>query len=416
MQGIEDLHPTYQEFMRERYLTASPNHQKQMISLLRRMPPPEKLSKKWVLEFLGRPSARGQKLSNDSIVQYLAKIQQVAKWLERMDILEGIGRPRKRRLSRDDILEMSEVRHLLQNAPDSRGRALIHLLAETGLRIDEALSIQIENIVADGSKQRIIDALGERERIMGRMWKIQISRSKTIKRTVYVYDSTPSVLAWLIDHPVKKGPLFVGKRKRVNGLLVYEELTYSGAYDLITRTYINAGYQDEHEIKRLRLGIKLHPESKELEKRLTFEFAKPPIPKRRIHVFRHAAGTQMVKDRMHPEMMNRAMGWTPGSSAPSVYIHLVTEDLEEEMRRRYGLSEESPRRDPGIESSTCPVCGNMNPPTTGICINCPPRPTPVDEELKRLQEEVEELKTRRSEDLGRYAKELIKRMKEEGVL
>ena len=214
MRGIESLHPRYQQLMRERYLRASGNWQKQMTSFLRRIPPPDELTREWFLEFLDRPSARGGQLSNDSVAQYLARMKILANWLERPEIVEGIKKPKTRNLTRADILEMNEVRHLLQNAPDSRARALIHLLAETGLRIDEALSIQIEDIVADGTKQRIIDGLGNKDQIMGRMWKLQIDRSKTFARAVFAYESTPSLLAWIVDHPVKKGHLFIAKRRR----------------------------------------------------------------------------------------------------------------------------------------------------------------------------------------------------------
>lgn len=413
MKDIESLDSKYQELMNERYLRASVNHRKQMFSLLKQLPGPERLTKNWILKFLTRPSERtGKQLSADSVAQYLSRIQVVAKWIGRPEIVEGIKKPRTRKLSRADILDMSEIRRLIQSAPDSMTRALIHLIGETGLRIDEALSIHVEDIIADGSRQPIVDALGDKAQIMGRMWKIEIKRSKTFVRSVYAYDSTPSLHAWLMDHPVKKGPLFVStKRIRVDGVLQWKEISYSQAYEKITRAYVHAGYQDESEIKRLKLGIAKGETS--LEKYLTRELAKPAVPKRRVHVFRHAAGTQMAKDRVHPKMMNRAMGWTPGSHAADIYIHLIDEDVEEEMRRRYGLSDSETHFEPGIHSWICPICGNMNPPTTGICISCPPRPQPMEEELERMRGEIEKLKIQRSEDLGKLALELIEKMKRE---
>jgi integrase len=413
MRGIENLHPRYQQLMRERYLRASRNWQKQMISFLRRIPPPEELTREWFLEFLDRPSARGGQLSNDSVAQYLARMKILANWLERPEIVEGIKKPRARKLTRADILEMNEVRHLLQSAPDSRTRALIHLLAETGLRIDEALSIQIEEIVADGTRQRIIDGLGNKDQIMGRMWKIQIDRSKTFARAVFAYESTPSLLAWIVDHPVKKGHLFIAKRRREKGVLVYPQLSYQGAYELLTRAYVNAGYQDERELRHLQKGLEIHPGSKSIEERIMAEMAKPMIPKRRIHILRHSAGTQMAKDRVHPSMMNRAMGWSPGSHAPNIYIHLIDEDVEEEMRRRYGLTEATEKREIGINSWHCPICGSMNPPTTGICLNCPPKPQPADERINEMQERLERLemqRVERNEEVSKMLQDFLKEL------
>ena len=413
MKGLEDIHPTYQKFMRERYLKAAKSSQKQFISLLRCLPAPGDLTKESVIEFISRPSQRdGRPLANDTIRFYLSQIEILAEWLERPEIIEGITKPKKRTLTREDILEMHEVRHLLQNTPDSRTRALLHLLSETGLRIDEALSIHIEDIQADGTRQKIVDGLAHKEQIMGRMWKLPIRRSKTFVRSVYAYHSTPSILAWLMDHPTKTGSLFVGRRRRVNGKLHYPELTYTGAFHLVTTAYINAGYQDEYEMKRIRKGLKIYPGDKELTKRLDDELTKEPIPHRRIHILRHAAGTQMTKERVQPKLMNRAMGWSPKSDASSVYIHLIDEDVEEEMRRRYGLSEGPEKKEPGIHSWHCPICGNLNPPTTGFCLNCPSRPEPMEDELQRMRDEIETLKTQRSEDLGKLALELIQKIKE----
>lgn len=122
--------------MRERYLGASKTHQKQMMSLLRRMPPPDELTRSWILELLERDSARGGKLSNDSVRQYLTKLKVVVEWLGRPELVDGITKPKARTLSREDILEPDEVRQLIQAAPNSRTRALIHLLGESGVRIN----------------------------------------------------------------------------------------------------------------------------------------------------------------------------------------------------------------------------------------------------------------------------------------
>ena len=82
------------------------------------------------------------------------------------------------------------------------------------------------------------------------------------------------------------------------------------------------------------------------------------------------------------------------------------------MRRRYGLSEGPEKKEPGIHSWHCPICGNLNPPTTGFCLNCPARPEPMEDELQRMRDEIETLKTQRSEDLGKLALELIQKIKE----
>jgi integrase len=280
-------------------------------------------------------------------------------------------------------------------------------MAETGVRIDEALSIRIEDITCDNT--RMVDALNVRVTVSGRVWKLWISRSKTATRHVWAYHSTTSLYAWLLDHPVKSGALFVGRRH----LGQFMPLTYSGAYQMITAAYVAAGYQDERVVKSLKITAAKNTQDPELEKLLAAELAKPPIPGRRIHVFRHSAATQMVRERVNPKIMCRALGWTQGSNAPDVYIHLTEEDVETEMLRRFGLDGQEEKKVPGIESWRCPICGTMNPPTSGICMNCPPKP--VNDQVQALQERIDELESaqlKRNKELAEMMRDLIRDMKE----
>jgi len=407
MMGIEDLHPVYRRFLQEKYARASANYQKQLVSLLRRMPQPDELTRDWILGFLSRSSNRGRPLSNDSFIQYLARIELVARWLHRPELVAGINKPHEKRLTSEDIPDMAEIRQLMQHARDSQARCLIHLMAETGVRIDEALSIQIENITCENTK--VIDALGQKATISGRIWKLWIGRSKTATRHVWAYHSTPSLLAWLLDHPLKTGPLFIGGREYGQ----WRALTYSGAYSLITAAYIAAGYRDERVIKSLKAALTRDPRDQEFERLLAGELTKPPIPARRIHVFRHAAATQMVREQVHPRIMCKALGWTEGSAAPNIYIHLTEQDVEDEMLRRFGLNKTEEKKIPGIESWRCPVCGTMNPPTSGICMNCPPKP--MDEQVRALQERIDELEAsqlERNREIAEMVRGLIVEMKE----
>ena len=203
--------------------------------------------------------------------------------------------------------------------------------------------------------------------------------------------------------------MFVGGREFGQ----WRPLSYSGAYGMITAAYVAAGYQDDRVVKSLKDAQDRNPTDQELEKRLALELAKPGIPHRRIHVFRHAAATQMVRERVNPKIMCKALGWTQGSNAPDIYIHLTEEDVENEMLRRFGLDGEEEKKVPGIKSWRCPVCGNMNAPSSGICIYCPPKP--VDEQVRALQERIDELEIsqrERNKEIAEMVRGLIVEMKE----
>jgi integrase len=436
---VDELHEVYRQFWIEKMTRKSWNYKKQMISLLVRLPPPEELTREWILNWLNTPSPyTGKPLSNDSVYQYLTRIDVLAGWMKREDLF-GIEKPKKRELTREEIIEAEEIRRLIKHAPNSRARALIHILAETGARIDEVLSIKIENMVVDGSGARVVDGLNDAGSVLGRMWKITVSRSKTQIRALYVYHSTPSILAWLMDHPVKRGPLFISeKRARIGGALQYVEINYGTAYKDVTQAYVNTGYRDDNELRRLNKMEKYLQELKKgkvpktrtreertilnmlqeqaltidrIQELINQQLARPPIVPRRIHTFRHFKGTELEADNVSKKKKNRIMGWSEKSNAGDRYSHLVDEDIEREMRIRFGLVEDISRTSEEIESWRCPVCGHMNSPSTAICINCPPKPDPLEDRLSDLQAQIEQLQRQAVEDTP----EIIEKKIEEKV-
>jgi len=407
MVGIEKVHPTYRIFLQEKFSKAGASHQKQVLSLLRRLPAPDEITHEWVLDFLTKTSSRGRPLSNDSFINYLTRIRLLARWMGRMDLVEGIDRPHKRKSIADDVLSMTQIRQLIQHTRNSQTRALIHLMAESGVRIDEALSIRIEDITCDNVK--IVNALKQNGLVSGRVWKLWISRGKTMARHIWAYHSTPSLLAWLLDHPLKTGSLFVGGREFGQ----WQPLTYSGAYGMITAAYVAGGYRDDRLAKSLRITLTRNPMDHELEKLLALELAKPSIPPRRIAVFRRAAAAEMVRERVNPNVICKMLGYTNGSSLQSVYLHFTEEDVKREILHRFGLDEQVEKTAPALESWQCPVCAKMNPPTSSICIHCPPKP--VDEQVRTLQGQVDQLEVSRLErnlEIAEIVRGLIVGMKE----
>jgi integrase/recombinase XerD len=84
--------------------------------------------------------------------------------LIRVDVAQHIDLPRQPRLL-PETLTIDEVDRLLEAAPDLRGRALLELLYAAGLRISEALGLDVEQLSVDGAFVRVIGK-GDRERLV----------------------------------------------------------------------------------------------------------------------------------------------------------------------------------------------------------------------------------------------------------
>jgi integrase/recombinase XerD len=80
------------------------------------------------------------------------------------DVAQHIDLPRQPRLL-PETLGVAEVERLLEAAPDLRSRALLELLYAAGLRISEALGLDLEDVSLDGGFVRVIGK-GDRERLV----------------------------------------------------------------------------------------------------------------------------------------------------------------------------------------------------------------------------------------------------------
>ncbi|HEU4919598.1 MAG TPA: site-specific tyrosine recombinase XerD [Candidatus Limnocylindrales bacterium] len=80
------------------------------------------------------------------------------------DVAQHIDLPRQPRLL-PETLGVGEVERLLEAAPDLRSRALLELLYAAGLRISEALGLDLEDVSLDGGFVRVIGK-GDRERLV----------------------------------------------------------------------------------------------------------------------------------------------------------------------------------------------------------------------------------------------------------
>lgn len=199
----------------------------------------------------------------------------------------------------EELVTAPDIVNMLDACLNSRDRALISLLYESGARRGEILHLSIRDVTVEQDGYRI--------RLDG----------KTGQRRILVIDSAPYLHQWLSVHPCRNdpgAPVFctLEDGKRCIAVSTLELILKSAAR---------------------RAGIK--------DKRLN------------PHAFRHAQATE--KSRYFTDSQLRAyMGWSKDSGMPSVYDHLTGESLDDDIRKHHGMLPRSP--DPITKAIECPRC------------------------------------------------------------
>ena len=226
------------------------------------------------------------------------------------------SRKRKFVVDTSQFLTDSEFERLLSELKHPRDKALVMLLRETGLRIGEALALDVRDV-----------------EITERYGRLHVRYSKTAERYVEFVKSIPYIRTWLSVHPDPRpdNPLFVkikGKPTR---------LEYQAFWKLL-----------KEALKRAKINKRVHP-----------------------HLFRHQVATELLSTERLPEEAVRVyLGWTHGSRMVSRYSHVTSERANElVMRARYGIKTREKKEEPkGYKE--CPRCGRMIPIDAKYCSYC----------------------------------------------
>jgi len=214
------------------------------------------------------------------------------------------------------FLSNEEFEKLLSVLTHPRDIALITLIRETGMRIGEALSLNVGDIEFE------------------EYGKVHIRHSKSAERYVEFVWAVNPLKAWLTVHPDPKpdNPLFVKlKRGKI------ERLTYDACRKMLERALKKAG----------------------LKKKVTF------------HIFRHQVATELLTtEGLTEEAIRRYLGWKPGSKMISRYSHVTSEKANElVLKTRYGIKTRKEREEPkGYRE--CPRCARMIEVKWKACPHC----------------------------------------------
>ena len=272
-------------------------------------------------EMRERPGRGKRKISVRSVNNYKDELKSFMKFLGKNDVAAEIKKDRMTELNRftaEDMLDAEDVAKLLRAAPTARDRAIIAVLAETGMRPSELFNLQIKDVNLTSQVNRIT--------IFG----------KKRKRVRPIVACIPYITEWLNKHPAASNPdaaLFV-KGILEKGEKEYQPLPYHGVLQMIRRTFMKAGIK------------------------------KPAI----LKLFRHSANT-FLYGNFSEEVVRQLQGHVPGSQMARHYSHLNSQRVSDTYLSIYGIKPQEEAK-PLLSPRKCQVCGFDNTSEKLMCDTC----------------------------------------------
>ena len=246
----------------------------------------------------------------------------------------------RNKLAREDLLTSGEKSRLLHACGENlRDRAILSVKFEAGDRAGELLTAQIKHVKSD-DYGAIIHVDG-----------------KTGARPIRLIESAPALFSWINAHPFgenPESPICMDLGSKRYGLA----MKYAAANRMLKR--------------RLKKA--------EIEKRINFT------------LIRHTAITGTANYLTESQLKKR-YGWTPGSSMPETYVHLVDADVEDAILNHHGIKKKDKNLDQIRTPKICTICKNPNAWDSKICGGCGrPLSLEVAEEMeKKSQNKLEKM-------------------------
>lgn len=219
---------------------------------------------------------------------------------------------RKRKLP-EDLLTLEDIEKMIDAANQTRDKALIATLYETGARIGEIMQMRFKDVAFDENGGTLV-----------------LQNSKTTPRRIRIVWAVAHLRQWTLAHPTKQGndPLWA-RLDKTQG-----QLDYSGAWAIIHRI-----------VKRSGIEKRVHP-----------------------HIFRHSRATHLAQHLTEQELKTY-LGWTPDSGMAGIYVHLTGKDIDPSILRMYGI-DQGPAPSDILKPRKCPRCGEFQDAKAAYCMRC----------------------------------------------
>lgn len=292
--------------------------------------------------------------SQNSLRTYKATLRQFFLWfyLDHLEVEEGdiprfvdsklkvSGTTAKNKVKKEDIPTEEEVQTLMKHAANHRDRALIALLADKGMRIKEALELEMQDVNFDQAGIYLMVPEAKKDYESYRKNRLTWSR--------------PALKDWIEHHPrgdEDNPPLFVKMQTRVDEE-PFRAMTYDAARQMLNKLMKRADLP-EHRQDRLSL-----------------------------HKFRHYSTTvDRQKQHMRDSFIVKDKGWDDPSMLEK-YDHLTDQEvdiahikqmvedgqLDKSVLEDFGNGEEDDLKE--IELIRCPNCSHPNSPERDFCDQC----------------------------------------------
>lgn len=221
------------------------------------------------------------------------------------------------KVTESDILNESEVLHMIETATSSRDKALIALGYDSGIRIGELVNMKKKdiNLTTDPAHINVP------------------KEGKTGMRPVPIFFSVPYLAAYLNDMKALEPEDYI-----------WRALAQSHVKGAVSEFGVN---------KMLK------------------EMAAAAGIKKRIywHLFRHSRATYYA-NRMTEAQMRQFFGWSKQSATPSIYTHLVGRDIDDAAKRANGIKVRDDFEKPLLAAKECPKCRMQNGKDASFCTRC----------------------------------------------
>ncbi|MBL7015221.1 MAG: site-specific integrase [Nitrosopumilus sp.] len=222
----------------------------------------------------------------------------------------------KNKLIREELLTDDDISKIIKATINPRDRALLAVQAESGARPGEMMSLRIKHVK--------VDQYGAKIAVDG----------KTGARSVRIVKSVPELMNWIDIHPFKnngESPLWVVLRQGSN---YGEALDWSSAHAILADSVKKSGIT-----KRVFLNL-----------------------------FRHSSATKSAQFMTESQLRMR-QGWTPTSTMPATYVHMIGSDADNAYLEHMGIKTEKKN----YETQTpqiCTICKTPNSVESDICHRC----------------------------------------------
>lgn len=220
---------------------------------------------------------------------------------------------RSRQKLPEDLLTEEDIKKIVSCATNSRDKAILFTLYESGARIGEIANLKIKDVIFDDIGTQII--------VDGKtgMRKIRLVSSEMYIKN-YLNDSRH------VDNP--EAPLWLKSDKMA--------MTYPAIMKVVRTTVENA----------------------DIKKKVT------------PHLFRHSRATFLARHLTEAQLCQH-LGWAQGSDMPRTYVHMSGRDTDDAILGLYGKKKIEQNQEKSILIPlACPRCKSTNEPTALFCSKC----------------------------------------------